>query len=242
MPRRYSYRRRPMSKTTAAKVLQSALRRTVTRRRYAASKIPTGVFRKNQTYNLKYADIITMNAGSGLVATHFFRANSIYQPDVSGGGSSHQPMGTDQLFAIYNHALVTHAKIKATFMYSSDADTRPMWCCIRTDSTSADLISSITTAIENNRSNFMHYANAKTGLGPVVATVNNSVNIKKFFNVTDIKDNQSKLAHQITSNPSDEVYFQVACSTYGYDPSACNVLIEIDYTVIMSEPYVQAPS
>jgi hypothetical protein len=60
-------------------------------------------------YVLRYSDIITLNPAAGGSAVHVWRANSIYDPDVSLAG--HQPYGRDTLLSIYNHYVVDKAVI-----------------------------------------------------------------------------------------------------------------------------------
>jgi len=47
---------------------------------------------------------------AGVSGDYIFRLNSIYDPDLSGGG--HQPMGFDQLAALYNRYQVKSVKVK----------------------------------------------------------------------------------------------------------------------------------
>lgn len=64
--------------------------------------------------SMRYADTISLNPGvGGAVNVHTFRANSLYDPDVTGIG--HQPRGFDQLIALYDHYVVTNAKITVQF-------------------------------------------------------------------------------------------------------------------------------
>lgn len=58
-------------------------------------------------YVLRYSDQITLNPTAGAVANYHFRANSIYDPDVTGVG--HQPYGHDNLQNIYKSYVVDKA-------------------------------------------------------------------------------------------------------------------------------------
>jgi len=74
--------------------------------------VPRGLsspFPAQRVANLRYCTAIELNGAAGAIAKHFFRANSLFDPDLTGGG--HQPYGFDQLAAIYNHYEVQRAFI-----------------------------------------------------------------------------------------------------------------------------------
>lgn len=71
--------------------------------------VPT-VLRTKMIYN----ESITINpAAGGIPGVYVFSANGMYDPNISGVGS--QPRGFDQLMALYDHFVVTKAKIVATW-------------------------------------------------------------------------------------------------------------------------------
>lgn len=62
-----------------------------------------------------YADRIVLPAASlnDVMTSYRFRANGMYDPDASGTG--HQPLGFDELSAVYNHYEVLGSKIVVDF-------------------------------------------------------------------------------------------------------------------------------
>jgi len=70
---------------------------------------------------MRYVTNVSINSATGNVASHAFRANSIYDPDSTGVG--HQPSFYDQCAAIWNHYRVVRSHIKASFVNNGAAAT-----------------------------------------------------------------------------------------------------------------------
>lgn len=84
----------------------------------ASSGFPAMV-RSTLTYRVQS---INLDPGiGGLAAAHVFAANGLFDPDITGIG--HQPVGFDQMMAMYDHYVVTKAKIVAEFV-NIDASNR----------------------------------------------------------------------------------------------------------------------
>ncbi len=85
------------------------------RKRYArVVKQPRLGFPQRKTCKLVYTSSVYLNPGAGTAATHVFRANSVWKPEVTAAG--HQPMGFDEMTAIYTHFHVLGSKISAHFV------------------------------------------------------------------------------------------------------------------------------
>ena len=65
----------------------------------------------------RYVENIGFNAAAGALSVQQFRANGMYDPNVTGTG--HQPLYFDQLSAIYDHFTVLKSYIKVTASTSS---------------------------------------------------------------------------------------------------------------------------
>jgi len=107
----HSRRRRPTKSSRRRRIPRGAV---VPRRmaRGVASLPFTGrtLFGNRLPVKLNYVDRINLDpAALGLTAVHVFRANSLFDPDVTGGG--HQPRGFDQVMPLYQHFVVVSARI-----------------------------------------------------------------------------------------------------------------------------------
>lgn len=75
----------------------------------ASSKV-TQQFRCEMTY-MEYG--VSLDPGAGTAASYVFCANGLFDPNITGVG--HQPMGFDQLIALWNQYVVIGGVIKVTF-------------------------------------------------------------------------------------------------------------------------------
>ena len=89
----------------------------------------TGLLAPTKTVNMRYTQTVAIGGGTG-VQTHMLTPNSIFDPDVSGGG--HQPRGHDQMAAYYDKYRVLSCKVKITFVpkFANSAGVGPtlVWC------------------------------------------------------------------------------------------------------------------
>ena len=119
-------------------------------RRRTYRKIPSGFpMPKSKMLRFKYIDNISLNTATGVPTQHFFRANSLYDPDYTGTG--HQPHGTDEMGLFFNHYTVISSKITVKF--------NPLWNGINFKNgqvgiqvcSSPDTISNITSLLEQGQ-------------------------------------------------------------------------------------------
>lgn len=107
----------PKRKRSSSKKRVSTRKRSRVKRR-VRRPLPRA-FPKSMTTVLKYVQTVTLDAGaSGVPAQYNFRANSIYDPDLTGTGG--QPMGRDQFEIIYDHYTVIGARMKVKFFTTGD--------------------------------------------------------------------------------------------------------------------------
>lgn len=198
-------------------------------------------FPKSTMVKLRYVGNSSINPTAANIAGFSIRANSCYDPDPAVGG--HQPLGFDQWSQFYNHYVVVGAKITAYFTYSKDT----------TGSNASAYAFGIYLSDDNVITNLTFSGMAEQGLtkwrikpASMLATVNNDASpkivskfsAKKFFNITNITDNTSRLGASINANPTEEAYFHI----WGGDPAgtsdlpSLDVTYMVDYLVIFSEP------
>lgn len=237
MPRRYAARRPRRRNPTRTR------RRVYTRRRrpYPGRTMPG--FPTTRVVKMRYVTNIEINPGIAQLASHQFRANSIFDPDVTLIG--HQPLGYDQWSQFYQNYTVIGSKINAKFVYDG------------TNSNSSQMLGIYLTADPNNTpsqgTDIAEQGLGRYKLAPAVnyasfrggpPQLTNFYSPKKMFNLTDLKDNQDKIGGEFGTNPTEVAYYVVWAQAMdgSVDLAATRILVTIDYTVLMSEPKPLAQS
>ncbi len=189
-------------------------------------------FPATRVVKMRYVDSIVLDAPVNARNAYIFRANSIFDPDISGIG--HQPLGHDQWAQFYNHYVVIGAKINVTFNASAanqDAQIVGIY--------SSDDITIPTTALEIIEQGLCRWKSAPIGFGDNSAiTLVNTYSAKKTFNVTNVKDNFDRLGAGFDANPPEISFFHLFTQSLDpqANPAALNCLVTISYIVLMSEP------
>lgn len=192
-------------------------------------------FPKQTTVKLRYITRLTLSpAAGGLTAHSVYRANGPFDPDQSGIG--HQPQGYDQWTAFYNHQVVLASKIKATFSISGTDTTGGMVCGIQLRDVSTFNDAEFDRNVENVTTTHKvgsYYTGANV---PVIVSKN--FNAKRFFNLTDVKDNISRVGSSVLSAPTEEAFFTVfvGSSNSVVNPGTVHALVQLEYDVLFSEP------
>lgn len=189
-------------------------------------------FPKTTCIKLRYVDAIQLNATPGVIDSWGFRANGCFDPDQTGAG--HQPSGFDQWSQFYNHYIVVGSKIKCTYGTTSVTTTGGLsirGIFLSDDTTFSSLVTDLLEQSQNNRSISLPSATDPT-------TTSKTYSAKKYFNITNITDNWSRLGALVTTNPQEQCYFYVYYGNINntIDPIPLTVLVEIEYIVIFSEP------
>lgn len=210
-------------------------------RRRRKPTIPLGIHKKaNQIARLRYCEGIELNPGaSGSLSTHVFRANSCFDPNQTDTG--HQPMAWDEYSELYNHYVVLGSKMTIQATASAASTLSPPVIGIFQSDDTTYATSYITTLIEQNR---CVYRMVPHGYQIKTTNLTSRFSTKKFFNVTDVKDNLDRLGAPISASPSEEAYFVVFCGDHaeGEDIQGVYVMVTIDYIVSFSEPKELAQS
>lgn len=195
-------------------------------------------FAAQKTYKLRYNDYVYLNPGAATVpARHMFRANGINDPDVTGTG--HQPLGKDELAVFWNHGIVTGSKLTADFCKNQTVEnfgpSSVVGIYVADDAT----VPATTSAMLEQGLSKWNYLSDGTNNGKDMVRVTNTYSARKFFNISDIKDNVDRLGQNLTGGtPAEEAYYHVFAAGIDplYNPGAILVNITIEYTVIVSEP------
>lgn len=214
------------------------------RRRVVSSKTTTESTLKNVLvrYNSPFSNTIrarhnyynynlSVNPGLISAASFLFSANGLYDPNITGTG--HQPMGFDQLSAIYDHYLVRGAKITVTFVTGG---TQNCLCGIRMSDTTG-FSNDPETIIENG--SCVWTVIPGTSHGENMKTLSYSVNPSKFLGSKDT----SELKGSGSANPTEQCFFQCFCfSNSASDPAALTLNVFIEYVADWMEPKALATS
>lgn len=93
------------------------------------------LFKNRQRSTLRYVDIVTVDCGATLTPTSaVIHANGIYDPiHAATSARNAQPMGRDEIAALFGHYQVTSSTIKVTPIATSTASTGPALWGVITD-------------------------------------------------------------------------------------------------------------
>jgi len=229
--RRYTRRRR--TTTTRRPVRRAIVRRRPVRR---TRRLPplTGFPYYSKLVRLRYVEEISLDPVSGGLAYYTFRANSLFDPNLTGSG--HQPRGFDQWATLYNHYTVIGAKCSATFLANSTSQVTPGYQGIYLSTSSTDIAAMTTNDVLEGRFNYMNQRSQAPALfWSTNPTVHCRFSAKRFFHRSPLGDNELKASY--TANPVEQAYFHIWCTSInGNDPGVRTVKVLIDYLAIMSDP------
>lgn len=218
-----SYRRKTYKKRAPKRKIYRRKKR-YTRRMGVPSGMPLQRMAK-----LRYVEQNTQTSTTGGLQTWVWSANGLYDPNISSTG--HQPMGFDQWANLFNHYVVLGSKITIR-VSQRDGSSNPFYYgVILTDDSSAPY-STYSSYIEAKKGTFRYSAQGQQK--PV--TVMSKYSAKKFYNITDVKDNLDRIGAPVTANPDDQGYFTTWIQTTNATTQAVEALVVIDYIVMFSEP------
>ncbi len=209
------------------------------RRKPRKSTISKNIVPDSHIVRLRYVETFQLNPGAaGQASTHIFRANSIFDPNLTGVG--HQPLGHDQWAVFYDHYNVIGSKITAKFISNGDDFSGPAHVGVLLKDDTTTIIDPVNIMEQSNsRYKVMTSANATQ-----LATVQGFYSPKKFFAIKDISDNRSILGAAFGSNPVEDAYFHVYAGPLnsGIDTTAFNCIITIEYLCQFTERKALAQS
>lgn len=202
-------------------------RKRYRRKRLTARGVPSGM-PTTRIAKLRYCDTFALTSTSGVLISRVFGCNNIFDPDVTGGG--HQPMGHDTWATLYNHYTVIGSKMMISVAPSSGNNSPGMVGIYITDGAAVPY----TSAAE--------FREARKGgmrsMDPNQKTVRMAAKFspKKFFNITDMKDNTTRVGAAIGANPLEQAYYNIWYQTLDASSGGIYVNLTIDYLVVFGEP------
>ncbi len=225
-----SARTRPFSTLSKRR---AAIRRNTIPRHIGASvssfiRLPVGpntLIRK-----LRYVDSVVLNAGAGAAANHFFSANGLFDPDVTGTG--HQPLGFDQYIAMYDHYKVLSSKMTIHPLANPSASTADNQQIITI------YLDDDTTAIVNSNNMIEQGQTSYTVLNSGASAQTKSIS-KSFVSSTFFSNrlSSSQLLGTSSANPAEQCFYNLSTTALNGsgDPVSLAILVVIDYVVSFSE-------
>lgn len=191
---------------------------------------------RTKRVTLRYATAISITSSVGAINNYNFSANNARDPDISGGG--HSAMTYDQLELMYNHVVVESSKIKCTFKnISSDTQFEPAFLSIQLSDDGVLDYANFHGYLENAKGYYTFDAGQHAGNSNKLKVLTSTFVAKKFFNITDIKDNADRIGHLTSSNTAnDTAYYQILVGAQGTSTQIYRVFVEVAYTCIFSEP------
>lgn len=149
-------------------------------------------------------------------------------------------MGWDEMKGFFNHYVVAGSRMTVRVCPQTDnaANTGVVGIYISDDSTHG--YTSYTSFIEAKKGTY-RLMNGGAGKQSVVSS---NFSTKKFFNITDIKDNFQRLGASTITDPGEIAMFNLWYQAADEASTATNMtcVVTIEYAVIFSEPVDILPS
>lgn len=223
----------------AVKRKRRTRKRTTKRRRVARFRRMPTVVPDSKIVKHRWVSTIQLDAGISSSARHIYRANSMFDPDLTGVGT--QPLGFDQWAVFYDHYTVIGSRLTAKFMPTSSSGFvgAAIVGVILTDNTS--VLPTPAAIMEQNNSKWKLMGATGTQR---VTTVAENYSPRKFFGIKDIGDNRALLGAQMNANPPEDAFFSVYTTGIagGIDPAPVQVVITMEFTVKYTERKTLAAS
>uniref|UniRef100_UPI004047C05F hypothetical protein n=1 Tax=Shewanella sp. TaxID=50422 RepID=UPI004047C05F len=186
--------------------------------------------------SLRYVAEILLNAGSGANDHWIFRANGLFDPDITGTG--HQPKGFDQLMTLYGKYTVVASRCKIAPYYTTAGE--PSYILVHLmNGTSDATIDTIEEAMEQQNRSKIIFSGNQIDEKHSEATL--GVDFKQYLGLNP--EDADQLSGGESGNPTKGVYFVVnQVPVNGNDPAARTVLVQIEYDVVFTYPIEVASS
>jgi hypothetical protein len=190
-----------------------------------------GPFARKSTRTLHYSTIVDVSVVAGL-GEFQFTTNGLYDPDISGFG--HQPMGFDQLMALFHHYVVHKSTISVVPVTTFTADD----CAVLVVNVAPDTTfvsgGTISTACERQGSRWRVVQSGENMRTPV----RSSWTRKAYFGSANETYNIGNAA----ANPVEQSYYQISWFDPNLATYTCKMLVNIFYDADFYEPKAFASS
>lgn len=192
---------------------------------------------------MQYCDNIILTAGTaGLYGTELvMRLNSLYSPQFSGPGASHQPYGFDQMAALYRRCIVHAVDIELIF---SDPSEDGMNIAVALQGANGTY--SLTSQSNNELMEKPQIiTRAINNSGSQIVRVNQYTKLHKLEGISKIqwKCNLADYSHAVGGNPTLSPYLRIAaCSIRNTSAATIMLRPKIRYFCTFYERIIQEQS
>lgn len=219
------YRRRKTTKRPIRRRARRVRRKTINN--VARFNRP---FARSAFVKLRYVQRITLEPTAGGVAdSHFFRCNSLYDPDYTGVG--HQPIGFDEYANLYKHYTVYGAKINVKLFSVGAAAAPDTQVCVLRLQDDVTVPGNYTDMLENPQCNYRILTDSDNG-GRTSLT--KTFSLKRTF---PSYKTQTGLGADVSTNPTNVHYFGIHAFPLDatQDGGTVQALVTIEYLALMTE-------
>lgn len=183
-----------------------------------------------------YGATVSLDPGLASYASHSFRANSLFDPDLTGAG--HQPLGFDQYNAIYSQYTVTKTRIKVTVLKDDAADGVPGVVAVLLRDSRDVAVGNVDTVDEMveyaTRSAYRSIGSLSASCDPRSSTFYMDFDAKKWFNTAVIGVPEYS---GVGANPIETPVFQLYYySVNANNPDPMQFLIEMTFDTVWTLP------
>lgn len=178
---------------------------------------------------LQYATTFTMTVTAGLLDRHVFRANSCYDPDLTGVG--HQPYGFDQYMALYQFGYVVASRMIVKCINSGLATVSLL------STTSSASPGSTPAAVERGKVNYVLRGNST-----IPYMMSTTFNVHQDLHRKNPQDD-STLFFSSAADATDGWYFQL-CADDPLSTSSSTIycICNLEYDVVFLDPALASQS
>jgi hypothetical protein len=197
-------------------------------------KIGRNIVAKKTMVKLRYNDIIALDPGAGTPAIAQYKANGMFDTQLSTGG--HQPMGFDQWMTFYDHFTVVGSKITASLINASDETYTVAISLV--DDTAIINPTILSGFLERNGTVWKHVGPG-TGAGNM-KTLSKKFSARKFFGVKDPVA-KSEYKGTVTSDPTELAMFNIIVFPFNgvSDVTRITLNVTIEFIAVFTEPIQQ---
>lgn len=179
-----------------------------------------------------YNDTIEISLTSIPFNYHYFRANSIYDPDFTSTG--HQASGHDELANLYSRYTVVSCGMRVDFASTSPASAGQCIAGVRLDNDGAT-VGTAKETMEQRGTKYLLLSDADGG--PNTGKLYTNFNCKRDFGLDPYVDTAGNISSDFGSSPNHSKYFQIfAYNPAGDTGSTVTAVVTMYYKVLLTQP------